>query len=149
MIKTFIFLLMVLFINLSYGGELKPFTSDGCSAFPDGTVAQNTLWSQCCLAHDKTYWQGGSYSEREKADFELQSCVAEVGEPAVAILMLAGVRVGGTPLFPTQFRWRYGWPYFRWYQTLTTSELEEVRVRLEEYKLKTVSNYGQRVFLNK
>ena len=79
-----------------------------------------------------------SYSyEREKADFALQSCVVDVGEPAIAILMLAGVRVGGTPLFATQFRWGYGWPYFRWYQTLTASELDEVRVRLDEYESNT------------
>lgn len=125
---------MILFSHPGYVGELKSFTSDGCSSFPDGTVEQNTLWSQCCLEHDKAYWQGGSYSAREEADFKLHSCVAKVGEPAVAVLMLAGVRVGGTPLFPTQFRWGYGWPYFRWYKMLTVSEIDEVRIRLEELK---------------
>jgi len=132
--KILISLLLVFFLNLSYASELKSFTSDGCSAFPDGTEEQKTLWHQCCFAHDKSYWQGGSYSEREKADFELRSCVAGVGEPAVAVVMLAGVRVGGTPIYPTEFRWGYGWPYFRWYQTLTTTELKEVHVRLKEYE---------------
>lgn len=133
--KILISLLLVFFINLSYAGELKSFASDGCSAFPDGTKEQQTLWHQCCFAHDKAYWQGGNYSEREKADFELRSCVAGVGEPAIATVMLAGVRVGGTPLFPTEFRWGYGWPYFRWYQTLTATELKEVDHHLKEYEL--------------
>ena len=52
MIKTFISLLMLLFINLGYAGELKSFTSDGCSAFPDGTEEQKTLGYQCWFAHD-------------------------------------------------------------------------------------------------
>lgn len=129
-------MLMILFANLSYAGDLKPFSSDGCSAFPDGTDKQKTLWQQCCFEHDKAYWQGGSYSEREKADFELRACVANVGEPAVALIMLTGVRVGGDPHLPTDFRWGYGWPYLRGYKKLTKPELKEVHVRLKEYKLK-------------
>jgi len=138
--KILISLLLVFFLNLSYAGELNSFTSDGCSAFPDGTKEQKTLWHQCCFAHDKAYWQGGSFSEREKADFELRSCVAGVGEPAIAAVMLAGVRVGGTPLFFFFFRWGYGWPYFRWYQTLTATELKEVDRHLKEYELNKKSD---------
>ena len=144
MTKILISLPLFFFLNLSYAGDLKPFTSDGCSSFPDGTLEQKTLWQQCCFAHDVAYWQGGSYGEREKADFELRSCVAGVGEPAIAVVMLAGVRVGGSPLFPTEFRWGYGWPYFRWYQSLTKSELKEVRVRLEEYEIKKVKRVANK-----
>jgi hypothetical protein len=42
------------------------------------------------------------------ADNRLKECVAGVGEPAIAQLMMAGVRVGGTPYLPTEFRWGYG-----------------------------------------
>ena len=42
--------------------QLQPFTSDGCSAFPDGTMADNELWLACCEKHDLAYWQGGSYT---------------------------------------------------------------------------------------
>lgn len=105
---------------------LKPFTSDGCSAFPDGTFEQKTLWLQCCQQHDFDYWQGGTYQQRLASDNRLQSCVSQVGEPTIAALMLAGVRVGGTPYLPTSFRWGYGWSYPRWYGALSIEELAQV-----------------------
>lgn len=110
-----------------YADSLKPFTSDGCSAFPDGTLQQSELWLKCCTAHDYAYWKGGSYQERVSADKALNHCVSEVGEQEVALLMLAGVRVGGTPFLPTTFRWGYGWPYPRNYRALNENELEQVR----------------------
>lgn len=106
---------------------LKPFTSDGCSSFPDGTLEQGELWLQCCVEHDRAYWQGGTYANRLEADQELRACVEQVGEPEIAVLMLAGVRVGGSPLWPTSFRWGYGWSYPRWYGKLTVDELSQVR----------------------
>jgi len=106
--------------------ELQPFTNDGCSAFPDGTLSQRTLWLQCCTAHDRAYWQGATYAEREAADNALRDCVDAVGEPEIAVLMLAGVRVGGTPLLPTRFRWGYGWPWPRGYRALTDIERQQV-----------------------
>jgi len=78
-------------------GPLRPFTTDGCSDFPDGTLSHKTLWLSCCTEHDKAYWQGGTYDERRKADEELRRCVANFGEPEIAALMLAGVRVGDSP----------------------------------------------------
>ncbi|AWB67276.1 hypothetical protein C2869_12860 [Saccharobesus litoralis] len=112
--------------------ELKPFTTDGCSAFPDGTLKQNQLWLTCCTAHDMAYWQGGSYQQRKDADYALQSCVENIGEQGVAFIMLAGVRVGGTPFLPTTFRWGYGWPYPRFYGLLTETEQQQVKVRLAQ-----------------
>ena len=105
---------------------LQPFTSDGCSRFPNGTPWQNELWLDCCTAHDLAYWKGGTYQERLDADRELEACVARVGEPEVALLMLAGVRVGGSPFFPTPFRWGYGWPYPRYYVPLTEDERKQI-----------------------
>ncbi len=110
------------------GAELSPFTSDGCSAFPDGTRQQNALWLQCCIEHDFAYWQGGTRAQRAEADRALQACVAAVGEPAVARLMLAGVRVGGTPWLPTRFRWGYGWPWPRGYRALSEAEARQVEL---------------------
>jgi len=80
----------------------------------------------CCTAHDYTYWQGGSFNERVAADLALRQCVTNVGEPNIAALMFAGVRVGGSPFFPTSFRWGYGWPYPRWYKELTESEKKQI-----------------------
>ena len=112
--------------NAIQAGEIKPFKSDGCSSFPDGTLEQNKLWLSCCTAHDYDYWKGGTYTERLESDKALKDCVAKVGEPEVALLMLAGVRVGGTPFFPTTFRWGYGWSYPRFYGPLTEDELEKI-----------------------
>jgi hypothetical protein len=126
--KKIIFLLSFFFVaSYSLADDIKPFASDGCSAFPDGTVKQKELWLACCTAHDLSYWQGGTYKERVKVDEDLKYCVAKVGEPAVAALMLAGVRVGGTPYFPTSFRWGYGWPYFRGYKAVTPGEFENIK----------------------
>nr|WP_158973001.1 hypothetical protein [Paraglaciecola sp. L3A3] len=120
---------MVTFSFLSFdvqGDTLKPFQSDGCSAFPDGTIQHKQLWLSCCQKHDYDYWKGGTYQQRMDSDNRLQACVAAVGEPKIALLMLAGVRVGGTPYLPTKFRWGYGWSYPRFYGPLTAEEQNQV-----------------------
>jgi len=106
---------------------LKPFTSDGCSAFPDGTLAQPEKWRHCCLNHDLAYWKGGTYEERLAADQALRACVTEIGEPKLAELMLQGIRLGGSPYLPTNFRWGYGWSEFRGYQPLTENEKTSIK----------------------
>lgn len=116
-------LLLAAWVN-AHAEEPAPFSTDGCSEFPDGTPSQKTLWRDCCVAHDLAYWAGGSYAERMTADRELERCVGAVGEPAIAALMLAGVRVGGSPFWPTRFRWGYGWPWGRGYKVLTGAERE-------------------------
>ncbi|MFT6791435.1 MAG: hypothetical protein ACJA04_000637 [Cellvibrionaceae bacterium] len=125
-IKNLVYVISILFFVEVSADELKPFASDGCSAFPDGTVDQNTLWLRCCTDHDYTYWKGGTYKERQEADTALRECVGKLGEAEIAILMLAGVRIGGTPFLPTTFRWGYGWSYPRFYGELTPEELEQV-----------------------
>ena len=72
---------------------LEAFTSDGCSAFPDGTYKEQTLWLQCCQAHDYAYWKGGSYQLRLEADMALQTCVLQLGKPSTSLVMLVGVRI--------------------------------------------------------
>ncbi len=64
---------------------------------------------------------------RADADAKLQQCVAAIGQPEIAQIMQAGVRVGGTPFLPTPFRWGYGWSEFRGYQALTEAELAQIR----------------------
>lgn len=111
------------------GGTLKPFTTDGCSAFPEGTLNHKDLWHKCCTEHDLKYWAGGTFAERLQADLDLRACVSTVGEPAIADLMLAGVRVGGSPWWPTSYRWSYGWPYTRGYRALTPQEQAQVKAQ--------------------
>ncbi|WP_019614857.1 hypothetical protein [Psychromonas ossibalaenae] len=121
-------LLLVLGLPFVHADTLAPFTSDGCSAFPDGTIEQNKLWLSCCEIHDYDYWKGGTYQQRIDSDKALKRCVTKVGEPEVALLMLLGVRVGGTPFLPTSFRWGYGWPYPRFYGALTELERQQVEL---------------------
>lgn len=119
--KTLITLCTLLLSAVPVFG-LEPFVSDGCSRFPDGTWWDSELWLECCVGHDRAYWLGGTYEQRLEADKELRDCVAGVGEPVIAELMLGGVRAGGTPFLPTSYRWGYGWAFPRGYQTLTAEE---------------------------
>ncbi|MFA0790101.1 FAD-binding oxidoreductase [Microbulbifer echini] len=119
-------LLFLFYVKSLFAVEIEDFYSDGCSIFPDGTPNQSDLWLDCCRVHDYAYWKGGSYAQRQEADRNLEACVAKTGESEVALLMLVGVRVGGTPFLPTPFRWGYGWPYLRGYRALTEEELEAI-----------------------
>lgn len=113
---------------------IAPFTSDGCSEFPNGLPQHKTLWLACCVQHDKTYWQGGTHQERWQADAALQQCVAAVGQPDIARLMLAGVRVGGSPYWPTRYRWGYGWPWPRGYAALSPGERAQAQAAMADYE---------------
>lgn len=104
------------------GPRLKPFATDGCTLFPDGTGRDKDLWRHCCVEHDRRYWLGGTRAERRNADRELRDCVAEAGEPKTGEMMRKGVRASGTPYLPTGFRWGFGWRYPRGYKPLTDEE---------------------------
>ena len=144
MAKIYCALVLILVSNGSLGADLKPFASDGCSACPNGTNKQSVLWLQCCTAHDFAYWQGGTYVQRLDADRELQYCVAALGQKEISLLMLAGVRVGGSPFFPTKFRWGYGWPYPKLYGELTGDERKKIeKVTAQSAEEAVESTVGQ------
>ncbi|WP_390904022.1 hypothetical protein [Shewanella phaeophyticola] len=138
-VLLFSVLVLMLPIHFARANTLVPFTSDGCSVFPDGTFEQGELWLGCCQKHDFDYWKGGTFDERLASDKALRVCVAKVGQPQIALLMLAGVRVGGTPYLPTQFRWGYGWPYPRDYGALTADELKQVELLSTNTLIRTIS----------
>jgi len=130
--KKVVITFILVFCSMSVlAEEIKPFTSDGCSAFPDGNFDNKELWLDCCIAHDFAYWQGGTFGERRKADEALNQCVSELGEGATGTLMYLGVRVGGSPYWPTSFRWGYGWPYPRGYKALTDKEKLHIKQVIE------------------
>lgn len=114
--------------------ELVPFTSDGCSLFPDGTIKDQGKWCRCCLMHDIAYWRGGTAQERKRADEVLRDCVFDrTKNAALAETMYVGVRTGGHPVFPTWYRWAYGWPYSRGYKPLTEEDKLQVHGKLYDY----------------
>lgn len=115
--------------------ELKPFTSDGCSLFPDGSPAERAKWCDCCFEHDIAYWQGGDAEGRKKADEALRACVLQrTGNKALADAMRLGVRAGGHPVSVMWYRWGYGWELGRGYKALTESEKAQAAAPLEAYK---------------
>lgn len=115
-------LLLLALIGCAANPRIRPYATDGCSLFPDGSSKHKDLWLNCCKQHDYKYWKGGTRQERLKADLDLRDCVAAVGQPKVAAWMLKGARAGGTPYLPTNFRWGYGWPYPRSYKRVSDEE---------------------------
>jgi hypothetical protein len=115
--------------------SVQPFQSDGCSLFPNGSSAEPGKWCDCCLRHDVAYWRGGSTADRLAADQTLRDCVRErTGDSVLAEAMYLGVRAGGTSVFPTGYRWGYGWPYGRGDRTLSAGEEAEADAELEAYR---------------
>jgi hypothetical protein len=106
------------------------FSSDGCSGGMSWlwrTVAGVAPpWEGACVEHDFAYWQGGTRGERRAADRALREHVlAKAGDYALigaalmrtcAWAMWAAVRLGGGPLWPTDYRWGYGWKWPHGYQ---------------------------------
>lgn len=138
LLKKILLILLCSGITATQAGDtLKAFSSDGCSLFPDGHLNSRELWLPCCTAHDKAYWQGGTWQQRLDADRQLKQCVAALGEHIVAGLMLNGVRLGGSPYWPTRFRWGYGWDYLRGYKPLDEQEQQAVHKALQDYELTT------------
>lgn len=81
------------------------YQSDGCSFFPDGN------YRDCCVAHDREYYNGGSCKLRRQADNRLYTCVKNKKgwyNKFVAPIMWVGVRVMGPSFVPTPARWGFG-----------------------------------------
>lgn len=141
-------------ISVSYADaeRINPFTSDGCSNWPEGPRSNPNMWRECCFVHDMSYWMGGTKEERKNADKQLRSCVKSKGADVNSFLMYVGVRAGGSPFLDTSFRWGYGWPSIRGYKVLSDDELLNARDELltnpltEEEKLWVIRFWEERGF---
>jgi hypothetical protein len=82
------------------------YVSDNCTGFPDGNYAD------CCKAHDKDYFFGGTRAERKGSDQRLKECVLSKGSGwkrrFLANAMYLGVRVGGVGFLKAPFSWGFG-----------------------------------------
>jgi len=108
--------------------DLRPFASDGCTCFPEGTKQDPSAWRAACETHDRAYWQGGTMKQRREADHALRGGIAASGYPVISNLTYVGVRLGGSAILPTPWRWGFGWKeYPRWPRPLGEAELELVR----------------------
>lgn len=63
-------------VNVAVASDLKPFTSDGCSVFPDGTLKEKDLWLSCCIEHDRAYWLGGTHKEKNVLMLDLKNMLS-------------------------------------------------------------------------
>lgn len=104
-------LIFLLIAHTSQANELKPFTTDGCSLWIDGTPEKPNLWRHCCVAHDLDYWQGGTQAQRKQSDERIQACVKEAQGSGMANYIYTNVRWGGSPYWMSNYRWGYGWDY--------------------------------------
>lgn len=126
--------ILLLSVSCSQSEQLKPFTSDGCTLFPNRDLISSQDWCDCCLQHDIAYWKGGTEQQRLAADVALRDCVlAKTENNALANLMYEGVRFGGSPYFYNWYRWGYGWSYQRKYQALTDKEESRANALLNQY----------------
>ena len=108
--------------------KLEPFSSNGCSVFPDGATYG------CCYVHDMAYWAGGTAADRRKADRALELCAGDVSNHVVGGIMYAAVTIFGTPGVPTRVQWGYGWDDTRQkgYAALTSAEQSQVDARKQD-----------------
>jgi hypothetical protein len=129
--KKLLFYIFLLQTSISYANHLKPFVTDYCTLFLDGTSEQPDLWKHCCLEHDIHYWYGGSDENLDKADLNLQSCVDKVAGSSWAKLIYLGVRAGHYSPIKNKHKWSWGWETKRGNTKLDESEksyiLEELR----------------------
>lgn len=141
-----VYCLSSLLVACEHDIELSPFTSDGCSLFPDSSLITKDDWCECCFQHDLAYWKGGTEEEREFADRTLKQCVLEkTRDEALAKIMYEGVRFGGSPYFYNWYRWGYGWSYLsndrEKYQALTEEEQRQAKQLIEQYLVDNQKNY--------
>ena len=89
---------------------LKPFTTDYCTGFMNGTSANPSLWKHCCVEHDLYFWAGGCNSARKDADHRIYECVKATGAPHYAWVMYLGIRLGSySPVKIKDGKWGNGW----------------------------------------
>lgn len=75
-----------------------PFTSDGCSFWPDSWLGKDLY--PACFWHDVRYWSGhkGDRIARLNADIALMNDILIItNDPNMAQIMFTGVRTGGSP----------------------------------------------------
>lgn len=127
--------LLPLFLFNTYASEpevLKPFSTDYCTKYPEGTRAQPELWKHCCLEHDLYFWAGGLQADRRVVDLQLRSCVEATGALNHARLIYAAVTVGGSS--PVRFKtkqWGNAFVERPRYQALSEAETRLLIEHLE------------------
>ncbi|MBA2405070.1 MAG: hypothetical protein H0V66_09895 [Bdellovibrionales bacterium] len=103
---------------------MKPFVTDYCTLYVEGTRSQPNLWRHCCQEHDLYFWSGGSLDDKKAADQGLKSCVKKTGASTQAVLIYTAVVIGGhSPVHIKAKQWGNTWGESRpRYLSLTENE---------------------------
>lgn len=93
------------------------FYHDGCTAWPDYLLWHD--FREACLAHDISYWAGGSLEQKRAADLALWSDIAHTGPLGAYLfgpIMFVGVHYFGNNWVSELLgsEWGYGWEDKPW-----------------------------------
>ncbi|MFP5385871.1 MAG: hypothetical protein ACLGHN_07305 [Bacteriovoracia bacterium] len=127
-------LIAVLLLSLNLHAsleELRPFKTDYCTNYPEGTRSNPQMWKHCCLSHDMFFWAGGSKEDRYISDLELRSCIEKTGARSQARLIYYAVRLGSySPVKYPDKKWGNGWSKRSEFKPLTSEELDVIENEL-------------------
>lgn len=123
--------LILLFSLSAYSVELKPFVTDYCTYFFNGTLKSPKLWADCCHAHDLDYWVGGSSEDQLYSDQRLKSCIDSKGVKWMGALMYQGVRLGHHSPVKSKYHWSWGWQVKRKKVVLSSQEKKSILKKLK------------------
>lgn len=130
--------------------NLKSFSTDFCTAYPEGTVIHPQLWRHCCIEHDLFLWAGGSAKDRVQVDKGLLACVQKTGAVVNASLIYWGVRLGN--LSPIKFedkKWGNGWIKPRLPEALSYDEIDMIERHLQSHPSIHLSEEAVSLFVDK
>ena len=135
--KSILLLLLLSSISFSVNasGSLKPFKTDFCTYFPEGTLENPNLWKQCCFDHDLRYWFGGSSEDMLLADSKLKTCVTARAGSFYGNLMYYGRRAGHFSPIKNEHKWSWGWSEERELSPLQSHEKAIINQELENLDL--------------
>jgi hypothetical protein len=126
--------------------ELRPFVTDGCTYYPDGSVEHPKLWLDCCIGHDLALWGGGTTAEHDATDLRLRDCVAATGADEEAQVMYLGIRIGAQwPVKVSGNQWGNAWdPHITRSASLSASEIDELLAEIAQPQYDAVIPPAQR-----
>jgi hypothetical protein len=143
-----------IFLSLpSQAAQLRPFHTDACTYFPNGTREHKELWKDCCIQHDLYLWAGGSRDDRMAVDQQLKECVLAKGAPVPAWVMYLGVRMGShSPIRYKEFEWGNAWnvegyPARERFQALSELEIGRIAKQIFNQKHPDLTAVQVREFL--
>ncbi len=141
--------LLVLALGLNgvaRAAELRPFVTDGCTYYPDGSADQPTLWLDCCIGHDLALWGGGTTAEHDATDLRLKECVAATGADEEAEVIYLGVRIGAQwPVKVNGNQWGNAWdPHITRTTSLSPMEIAQLLTEIARPEYDTVIPPAQR-----